>query len=169
MVDDRTVELAERALKNAPTDGAILDTLGWIRYLRGQFADDATTGREGAVTLIRRSLAASTKDPSLEVLDHLGDALWATQDREGAASAWRDAVRLAAERFDRNTTLPQLNAYLLGECGMRLVEPEAFYEQHFGRAAQRAAQKLAEVEAGRPPATTPSLAEAPPSLKSTQP
>jgi len=154
-VDERTADLASRALLGAPDEAAILDTTGWIRYLQGQLHDDTVADRAGALTLLRRSVEAGARDPSLEVLDHMGDALWAAQDVDGARSAWQDAVRIAAERFDRAATLPQLNGYLLGECGVRLVDPEVFYDEHFGRPAQRAARKLADIDAGRDPITPP--------------
>ncbi|MBX3354755.1 MAG: tetratricopeptide repeat protein [Phycisphaeraceae bacterium] len=158
LLDARTVELAERALAGAPEEAAILDTLGWVRYMQGQLADRGD-GTPGALTLLRRSVAVKQQEPSLEVLDHLGDALWASGDRDGAIESWRKVVRISSQQFDRAKLLPQLGAYLIGECGLRLADPEGFYEEHFGRPTQRAARKLADVEAGRAPMiATPQVA-----------
>lgn len=157
VVDARTVDLAERALAGSPGSAPILDTVGWIRYLQGRLEDDPAARFEGALTLLRRSSLLNEKDPSLDVIDHLGDAYWAAGDREAAKKAWREVVRIAAQNYERTQTLPQLNAHLFNECGLRLVDPEAFYDEHFGNAADRASKKLLDLDAGRTPAVTPPL------------
>lgn len=158
VVDERTRALAEQALEAAPNESAILDTLGWIRYLNGELEDDA--GRLGALSLLRRSAELGSADPSMEVLDHLGDALWRSGDHDGAIAAWKQVGRIATQRFDRNAALPQIGNYLLSETGLRIVDPGRFFETHFERAAQRAATKLADVEQGRDPAIAPLVASA---------
>jgi len=73
--------LIERALALAPDDAAIIDSLGWVLYHRGQ--------HEQALAELRRA-AALLPDP--EVAAHLGEVLWVMGKREQARSIWTEAL-----------------------------------------------------------------------------
>ncbi|HSN90226.1 MAG TPA: tetratricopeptide repeat protein, partial [Anaeromyxobacteraceae bacterium] len=75
-------ELIRRALDLRPRSGHILDSLGWVRYRRGDFV--------AAVELLEKADALSGPDPT--ILDHLGDAYLALSRRAEAAAAWRRAL-----------------------------------------------------------------------------
>lgn len=156
-LDARTIELAERAVERAPNEPAILDTLGWVRYHQGMMDDAPDGATPGALSLLRRSVELGAKDPSVEVLDHYGDALWRHGDRDAAQEAWREVVRQVQERFDRGRMMPQLASYLLSETGVRIIDPDGFYDAHFGAPAQRAARKLQEASRGTEPSIAPSM------------
>jgi len=75
-------QLARRAVAEKPDNPYRVDTLGWVYFKKGDFAL-ATKTLERAVVL----------DPTLgESHAHLGDALLASGDVNGAVAAWRCAV-----------------------------------------------------------------------------
>lgn len=85
--------LIERALALAPNDAAIIDSLGWVLYRRGQ--------HERALVELRRA-AALLPDP--EVAAHLGEVLWVMGEREQARSVWAEALeRFPDDRMIRET------------------------------------------------------------------
>ncbi|MFU8829754.1 MAG: hypothetical protein ACNA8P_10025, partial [Phycisphaerales bacterium] len=94
-----------------------VDSMGWARYKQGQFDDrmDPEGARviPGAVSLLRRAKTLAIQDDpsglmSAFVVFHLGDALWASGDRERAAAEWAESVVHArrAMREIRGTSLP---------------------------------------------------------------
>lgn len=91
---DEARDLIARAYKAAPDNGAIIDSMGWAEYVRGNYAE--------AVQLLERARAAEPADPT--VADHLGDALWKAGRRIEARHAWNSAAALSPE--------PELQALL---------------------------------------------------------
>ncbi|HKB83173.1 MAG TPA: tetratricopeptide repeat protein [Burkholderiales bacterium] len=85
---DRTDRLTEardyieKALKLAPEDPFILDSMGWVEYRLGHFA-------QGLQYLER----AFQQRPDPEIAAHLGEVMWAKGDKPGAEKVWRDALR----------------------------------------------------------------------------
>ena len=83
--------LAEIAVAAEPDNSAALDTLGWVRYKRGDAA--------GAVKALERAVAANAPvgriDPT--VRDHLGDALWRLGKRDTAVKRWCEAAAALEE------------------------------------------------------------------------
>lgn len=85
---DRTDRLAEardyieKALKLAPEDPFILDSMGWVEYRLGHLA-------QGQQFLER----AFQQRPDPEIAAHLGEVLWAKGDKPAAEKVWRDALR----------------------------------------------------------------------------
>jgi tetratricopeptide (TPR) repeat protein len=100
---DRGVRLeeAERFIEIAfakePKNTAYLDSLGWVRYKRGQLEDTrddpVEPGEFGAITLLIEASndRAGRTDPV--ILDHLGDALWRAERHDEAVKAWQRAVQ----------------------------------------------------------------------------
>jgi tetratricopeptide (TPR) repeat protein len=73
-----------------PTEGAIVDSLGWAHYRLGNF-DEAVKHLEDAVGLV-------PADPTLN--DHLGDAYWRVGRKREAKFQWSHALKLNPEPDD---------------------------------------------------------------------
>jgi len=73
--------LIEKALKLAPGDPFILDSLGWVQYRRGNLED--------AVKNLRLAHAAR---PDPEIAAHLGEVLWKLGERDEAKRIWQAAL-----------------------------------------------------------------------------
>ncbi len=72
------------AVDAEPDNESFLDSLGWVLYKRGQFAE--------AKTYFNRAIApASLPDPT--VLDHLGDTLYRLKDLKEARQTWDSAMK----------------------------------------------------------------------------
>ncbi|GHC71357.1 tetratricopeptide repeat protein [Limoniibacter endophyticus] len=81
------MELIRKAVDLRPSDGYIVDSLGWAYYKLGQY-DDAVRELERAVSLM-------PEDPTLN--DHLGDAYWKVGRRLEARFQWSHARDLEPE------------------------------------------------------------------------
>ncbi len=101
------IERGYNSMKNDPAiaeRSSVTDSLGWARYKLGIIRDeppaDGKPGREGAVTLLSRALEMSRRERGQQlsipiIADHLGDALWATGQREQALLNWIEAASKA--------------------------------------------------------------------------
>jgi tetratricopeptide (TPR) repeat protein len=102
---ERNVELStalgylERAHRLRPDDGGILDSLAWVYFRLGRFAE--------AEPLARRAIELAGAGAVL--LDHLGDILWALGQKEEAIEQWRMAYWNArtGEDEDVHATVPE--------------------------------------------------------------
>jgi tetratricopeptide (TPR) repeat protein len=75
-------ELIEKALKLAPDDPFILDSMGWILYRQGDL--------QGALVYLERAFA---KRPDPEIAAHMGEVLWVLGRKDDARRAWREAQK----------------------------------------------------------------------------
>lgn len=73
-------QLIDKALKMAPGDPFIMDSMGWVQYRLGNLNE--------AELLLRRAYAVRS-DPEIAV--HLGEVLWAKGQKAAAQQMWRDA------------------------------------------------------------------------------
>jgi Flp pilus assembly protein TadD len=87
-------ELIERALKLAPRDFAIIDSMGWVLYRLGEYAE--------SVKYLREAFAGQ---PDAEVAAHLGEVLWVSGHRVEAEKIWRDANQKYPKEEVLNNTL----------------------------------------------------------------
>jgi tetratricopeptide (TPR) repeat protein len=142
-VDQQTTAWIERAYELAPDDSNVLDTVGWLRYKRGQFQPP------GALALIEKSLDRAS-EPSPEVLDHLGDARWRIGDADGAVDAWRRAAKLL-EDPERRERMVQTFSLIQTRWGLLIADPSEMYERQFGVVLRRVRGKLLELEQGGDP------------------
>jgi len=81
---DRLAEartLVEKALKLAPDDPFILDSLGWVHYRQGNMAE--------ALKVLHQAYEAR---PDPEIAAHLGEALWKSGRQDEARTLWKDAL-----------------------------------------------------------------------------
>ncbi|MEO0548352.1 MAG: tetratricopeptide repeat protein [Pseudomonadota bacterium] len=89
---DEGLELIEKALKLAPRNGAVMDSLGWAHYKLRNY--------DRAVYYLERAIELAPQDP--DILDHLGDAYWQVGRYTEASYQWDRALlySLDAERTD---------------------------------------------------------------------
>ena len=74
-------ELIERAYNLNPSDPAIIDSMGWIKYRLGE--------TQVALDFLRKAYEAFDDQ---EIAAHLGEVLWVSGQREEAAIIWRNAL-----------------------------------------------------------------------------
>jgi len=84
---DEALGMIERAVDQRPTDGFIIDSLGWAYYRLDNFED--------AVVQLERAVELEPDDPVIN--DHLGDAYWQVGRKAEARFQWRRALSLAGE------------------------------------------------------------------------
>jgi tetratricopeptide (TPR) repeat protein len=74
-------ELIERALKLAPEDAFIIDSMGWVLFRQGQLAE--------SLQYLRRAYAAR---PDPEIAAHLAEVLWSMGNRDEAERIFKDGL-----------------------------------------------------------------------------
>lgn len=84
---ERALQHAEKAIKIAPTNGPIADTLGWIYYKQGRYAE--------ALVQLERARQIIPQFP--EVYYHLGKTSLALKDSGKAKAAFEKALELNPE------------------------------------------------------------------------
>ncbi len=75
--------LIRRALAVTPDNPAVVDSLGWVRFKRGD--------SRGAAKLLARAYALSRDS---EIAAHWGEALWKSGDKAQARQVWSSALAL---------------------------------------------------------------------------
>jgi len=88
---DEGLALIETALRYAPDNGAITDSLGWAHYKLGNY--------ERAIFYLER--AAELEPTISEILDHLGDAYWQVGRFKEAGFQWERALKYATDEDER--------------------------------------------------------------------
>jgi tetratricopeptide (TPR) repeat protein len=97
---DRNIRLTEarqlilQALQLAPQDAYIQDSLGWVAYRQGQFAE--------ALQILQTAFKAK---PDAEIAAHLGEVLWVMGRRDEAARIWREGLLLKSDNDTLTETL----------------------------------------------------------------
>ena len=79
---DEAHRLIETALKLAPDDPFIQDSMGWVLYRMGR-------NKEGLDYLQR----AFKQRPDPEIAAHLGEVLWALDQRDAAKKVWAESLK----------------------------------------------------------------------------
>lgn len=79
-----SLKLIQKALAVEPENGAFLDTLGWIYYMQGRYAE--------ALQALQKASNFIHDDPT--IWEHLGDTYLKLGDRETAISHWKKALEL---------------------------------------------------------------------------
>jgi len=90
-------ELIEKALKLAPDDSFIIDSMGWVLYRRGKLKD--------SLTYLRRAYAGR---PDPEIAAHLGEVLWALGERSEAERVWGEAAKDSPDNETLANTIKRL-------------------------------------------------------------
>jgi len=74
--------LIEHALKLAPEDPFIIDSMGWVLYRMGQ--------NDASITFLKHALELR---PDAEIAAHLGEVLWAAGKHDEARKVWTSALK----------------------------------------------------------------------------
>ena len=74
--------LIEQALRLAPDDPFIMDSMGWVLYRMGQ--------NDAAIAFLKRAFELR---PDAEIAAHLGEVLWAMGQRDEARKIWASALK----------------------------------------------------------------------------
>ena len=90
-------ELIEQALKLAPEDYFIVDSLGWVQYREGDL--------KGAAETLRRAYGGR---PDAEIGAHLGAVLWVMGDRGEANRIWQESLKSAPDNETLLKTIKRL-------------------------------------------------------------
>lgn len=91
------MEMAQKAVAADSTNGAYLDTLGWIYFKLGDYPN--------ALMYILK--AVKYRDNSAEVMEHLGDVYEKMNDLENARLYWQKSLELDSTRSDVKQKLEQ--------------------------------------------------------------
>lgn len=87
---DEAFKMLRRAVELRPTDGYIVDSLGWAHFKLGRYDE--------AVKELERAIELKPADPVIN--DHLGDAYWKTGRKLEATFQWNHARDLKPEPED---------------------------------------------------------------------
>lgn len=79
---DEATELVQQALDQRPWSGAYTDSLGWVRYRQGRFAE--------AIEALEQAARWMPGDP--EILEHVADAWLGAGDAERAVQLYEEAL-----------------------------------------------------------------------------
>jgi tetratricopeptide (TPR) repeat protein len=95
---DEAFGMLRRAVELRPTDGYIVDSLGWANYKLGRHED--------AVRDLERAIDLKPSDPVIN--DHLGDAYWRVGRKLEARFQWNHARDLGPEPEDKEKILRKI-------------------------------------------------------------
>jgi tetratricopeptide (TPR) repeat protein len=95
------LELVDKALKMAPDDPFIMDSLGWVHYRMGNL--------DQAETYLRRAYALRN---DVEIGVHLGEVLWHKGQKADAQKLWREARAKDPKNDTLKSTLARLHQKL---------------------------------------------------------
>jgi len=84
-------DMIQKALKAKPNDGAIVDSMGWVKLQEGD--------TKAALHLLEKAAELEPEDPS--ITGHLGDAYWDAGRRIEAEDQWRRALVLKPDPDDQ--------------------------------------------------------------------
>ena len=79
---DEALDMIERAVAASPNSGYIVDSLGWVYFRLGRYAE--------AVVQMERAVELEAVDPVVN--DHLGDVYWAVGRKREAQFQWKRAL-----------------------------------------------------------------------------
>lgn len=94
---DEAYALIEKAVKLAPDDPFILDSLGWVEYRRGRYEE----------ALGHLKSAYDTR-PDPEIAAHLGEVLWKLGRKDEASRLWKSAL---SDHPDHETLLAVIQKF----------------------------------------------------------
>jgi tetratricopeptide (TPR) repeat protein len=87
---DQAEAMLQKAVQTDPTNGAYLDSLGWIYYKQNKF--------ELAEGYLKK--AAIFVNTDADIHDHLGDLYFKTKRYDDARSEWNKSIQLSTEQED---------------------------------------------------------------------
>jgi tetratricopeptide (TPR) repeat protein len=93
----RAESLIRAAVAQRPDSAAFIDSLGWVRFRRGD--------KKGAVPLLEHAWRLSRE---AEIGAHLGEVLWASGEKARAREIWARALVVAPESKPLRATIERL-------------------------------------------------------------
>lgn len=96
---EEAFELISKAYELMPESAAILDSMGWVHYRRGNL--------DKAIEYLEKAAAA---DDDGEIAAHLGEVYWAKGLRDKAMKVWMDALQRDPENPFVVSTMERLQA-----------------------------------------------------------
>ena len=90
-------DLIEKALKIAPDDAFIIDSMGWVMFRLGDLPR--------AYELLKKAYDAR---PDAEIAAHLGEVLWSMNRRGEAERIWSEAIARAPDNETLKSTIKRL-------------------------------------------------------------
>jgi tetratricopeptide (TPR) repeat protein len=102
---DEAFKMLRRAVDLRPTDGYIVDSLGWADYKLGHYTD--------AVQELEKAIELKPADPVVN--DHLGDAYWRVDRKIEAHFQWNHARDMDPEPEDKPNILKKIESGLPDE------------------------------------------------------
>mgnify|MGYP003642682889 CR=1 FL=1 len=84
---EEALAMIEKAVELRPTDGFIVDSLGWAQYRLGDYAQ--------SVQVLQRAVELEPSDSTIN--DHLGDAFWKVGRKIEARFQWSHALEMKPE------------------------------------------------------------------------
>ena len=90
-----------RAFELAPTDPAVLDSLGWVAFRMGNM--------EEALVHLKKAMELM---PDHEIAAHLGEVLWVTGSKEQAIEVWKQGLKLKPDSKVLHSTFHRLDVKL---------------------------------------------------------
>jgi len=95
---DEAFKMLHQAVEARPSDGYIVDSLGWAYYKLGKYDE--------AVKELERAIDLKPGDPTIN--DHLGDAYWRIGRRLEAHFQWNHARDLGPDADEKKTILDKI-------------------------------------------------------------
>jgi tetratricopeptide (TPR) repeat protein len=102
----RAEQLIRKALESSPDNPAFLDSLGWVRFRRGDV--------EGALPHLERAYRIF---PDAEIASHWGEALWTSGKQAEARALWARSLARSPDSKPLRSTIERLT-------GTKLEEPK---------------------------------------------
>src|ERR1700677_1937216 len=99
---EEAFKMLRRAVELQPTDGYIVDSLGWAHFKLGQYSEAAET--------LEKAINLKPSDPVLN--DHLGDAYWRVNRRIEAHFQWNHARDMSPDPEDLPAILKKIEVGL---------------------------------------------------------
>ena len=94
--------MIEKAVKQRPRSGHIIDSLGWVQYRLGDY--------DQAVKHLERAVLISPADPTIN--EHLGDVYWQVGRKLEAGYQWERALSLEPEKNQMKSIKKKIKAGL---------------------------------------------------------
>ena len=94
-------ELVKKALEFAPEDPFIIDSLAWVEFRSGNL--------DQSLALLQQAFASR---PDAEIAAHLGEVLWALNQREKAIATWNQGLQLNRDNDTLKATILRLRGAL---------------------------------------------------------
>ena len=99
---DEAHGLIKKALEIKPENVAYLDSMAWVLYRLGKYAE--------AKEYVQKALAGDSPAPDAVIADHAGDISFALGDKAKAVEFWKMALETESEDLDRQKVMDKISS-----------------------------------------------------------